>query len=81
MGTLGQWMRKTKMANRLTSAHIIQKRMMPRQLPPPPAGTTIRKPPVPSEVTLEHDTASNIRFIRQMFNFDFIQPQQILPQD
>uniref|UniRef100_A0A8C9X0H4 Uncharacterized protein n=1 Tax=Sander lucioperca TaxID=283035 RepID=A0A8C9X0H4_SANLU len=44
MGTLGQWMRKMKMASRLTIAHIMQKRMMPRQrrkVPPPPAGTTI----------------------------------------
>lgn len=31
MGTLGQWRRKMKIANRLTIAHIIQKRMMPRQ--------------------------------------------------
>uniref|UniRef100_A0AAQ4PAY5 Uncharacterized protein n=1 Tax=Gasterosteus aculeatus aculeatus TaxID=481459 RepID=A0AAQ4PAY5_GASAC len=44
IGTLGQWMRKMKMASRLTRAHIMQKRMMPRQrrkVPPPPAGTTM----------------------------------------
>uniref|UniRef100_A0A3Q3BFF3 Uncharacterized protein n=1 Tax=Kryptolebias marmoratus TaxID=37003 RepID=A0A3Q3BFF3_KRYMA len=40
MGTLGQWNRKMKMANRLTKAHTMQNRMMPRKVPPPPAGTT-----------------------------------------
>uniref|UniRef100_A0A673C0L2 Uncharacterized protein n=1 Tax=Sphaeramia orbicularis TaxID=375764 RepID=A0A673C0L2_9TELE len=47
MGTLGQWIRKMKMASRLTNAHIMQKRMMPRHrrnVPPPPAGTTIAGP-------------------------------------
>uniref|UniRef100_A0A3B3RU82 Uncharacterized protein n=1 Tax=Paramormyrops kingsleyae TaxID=1676925 RepID=A0A3B3RU82_9TELE len=55
MGTLGQCMRKMNMASRLTTAHSMQKRMMPRQrrpsfltkypprkVPPPPAGTTIK---------------------------------------
>uniref|UniRef100_A0A665VLK8 Uncharacterized protein n=1 Tax=Echeneis naucrates TaxID=173247 RepID=A0A665VLK8_ECHNA len=44
IGTLGQWMRKMKMASRLTIAQTMQKRMMPRQrrkVPPPPAGTTM----------------------------------------
>uniref|UniRef100_A0A3Q3GDR3 Uncharacterized protein n=1 Tax=Labrus bergylta TaxID=56723 RepID=A0A3Q3GDR3_9LABR len=31
MGRLGQWMRKMKLASRLTVAHIRQNRMIPRQ--------------------------------------------------
>uniref|UniRef100_A0A3P9I0E2 Uncharacterized protein n=2 Tax=Oryzias latipes TaxID=8090 RepID=A0A3P9I0E2_ORYLA len=50
IGTLGQWVRKMKMASRLTVAHIMQKRMMPRQkVPPPPAGTTIRAAAPPAK--------------------------------
>uniref|UniRef100_A0A672QTY6 Uncharacterized protein n=1 Tax=Sinocyclocheilus grahami TaxID=75366 RepID=A0A672QTY6_SINGR len=54
MGTLGQCTKKMEIAVRLTTAHSMQKRIIPRQrrfsfftmkpprkVPPPPAGTTI----------------------------------------
>uniref|UniRef100_A0A3B1ISE5 Uncharacterized protein n=1 Tax=Astyanax mexicanus TaxID=7994 RepID=A0A3B1ISE5_ASTMX len=37
IGTFGQCRRKVKMASRLTMAHSMQNRMMPRKVPPPPA--------------------------------------------
>uniref|UniRef100_A0A8C0N184 Uncharacterized protein n=3 Tax=Canis lupus TaxID=9612 RepID=A0A8C0N184_CANLF len=53
MGTLGQWMKKTKKASRLVRVHSRHSLMMPaprslnlftkkppRNVPPPPAGTT-----------------------------------------